>query len=86
MYLFIFLHYSHKLSVGLRESINSRILQVDNHTFECAVCGFRSSYKNSLSNHIEAKHSTGVYICSFCQKSCNSKVALTMHIRRLHSY
>lgn len=65
--------------------IQSRIIQLDGHSFQCGVCGFTSSYKHSIGNHIEAKHSLGVYFCSLCDKSCNSKVALTMHMRRIHT-
>jgi len=52
--------------------------------FMCSVCGFTNTYKNSMLNHIEAKHSHQVYGCTLCYKKCSSKHNLVMHMRRAH--
>ena len=52
--------------------------------FQCADCTFTTSYKNSLVNHIEAKHIDGLVICRKCDREFNSRVALSMHDSRIH--
>ena len=68
-----------------RLQIQQKIIAFSPSSFGCADCPFTSSYKNSMVNHIEARHSDGVvYPCPVCDKVCNSRVALSMHNRRVH--
>ena len=64
--------------------IQTKIINSGPNAFHCADCGFTTAYKNSLVNHIEAKHVEGVYTCTKCGREYNSKVALTMHDTRSH--
>jgi len=64
--------------------IQTKIISSGPSSFHCADCGFMTAYKNSLVNHIEAKHVGGVYTCAKCGREYNSKVALTMHDSRSH--
>jgi hypothetical protein len=68
-----------------RQQIQQKIIIFSPSSFGCSDCPFVSSYKNSMMNHIEARHIEGVYYpCRSCHKVCNSRVALAMHTRRVH--
>jgi predicted RNA-binding Zn-ribbon protein involved in translation (DUF1610 family) len=68
-----------------RQLIQQRIIALSANAYGCADCPFTSSYKSSMVNHIEAKHSDSViFPCPNCEKVCNSRVALAMHNRRVH--
>lgn len=64
----------------------SKMICLGPRSYQCSECGFSNSYKNSMINHIEARHSDGVYQCSLCEKQCNSKHSLNMHMRRTHFF
>jgi hypothetical protein len=76
---------SENLELEQRLQILQKIISYSANSFGCADCPFTSSYKSSVVNHIDAKHSAGVvYPCQACAKVCNSRVALAMHNRRVH--
>jgi transcription elongation factor Elf1 len=64
--------------------IQTKIISTGPSSFHCANCGFTTAYKNSLTNHIEAKHVEGFYTCNKCGREYKSKVALTVHDARSH--
>ena len=67
-----------------KQKILSKMIQVGPSQFSCSDCGFSTSYKNSVMNHIEAKHVGNYYFCQQCQKEFSSRVALKMHNSRTH--
>ena len=73
-----FLHVEKKLR------IQNKIISLGPNMFQCADCAFSTSYKNSLVNHIEAKHIGEIFTCHKCDKEFNSRVALSMHDSRIH--
>ena len=64
--------------------IQTKIISTGPSSFHCVDCGFTTAYKNSLTNHIEAKHVDGFYTCNKCGREYKSKVALTVHDARSH--
>ena len=67
-----------------KQKILSKMIQVGPSQFSCSDCGFSTSYKNSMMNHIEAKHVGNFYFCPQCEKEFSSRVALNMHNSRHH--
>ena len=70
------------------EKIKSLIEKGDSFEKEtnyfCKVCGQRG-VKNSLKDHIEAKHLEGTSLpCNLCVKVFKSRVSLRMHKSRTH--
>ena len=50
----------------------------------CKICGYTSSFKNSLKKHVE-KHMEGTaYPCSLCGKSLKTTESLRIHYLRSH--
>ena len=50
----------------------------------CKVCG-KEGVWNVIRDHIEAKHLEGISIpCEFCDKTCPSRVSLSMHKIKYH--
>jgi len=68
-----------------KEKILSKVIQVGPSQFSCSDCGFSTSYKNSIMNHIEAKHVGNFYFCPPCEKEFSSRAALNMHNSRHHN-
>lgn len=52
--------------------------------WRCLDCGHTSKRTTDLTKHIEAKHISACYDCSYCGKHCPSKNALTSHVSRQH--
>ena len=69
-----------------KQKILSKMIQVGPSQFSCSDCGFSTSYKNSVMNHIEAKHVGNFYFCHQCEKEFSSRVALNMHNSRHHRF
>ena len=53
--------------------------------WECAECGYSTTNKQGLVNHIESKHvNIGGAQCPHCHKVCPTRHALQMHVSRQH--
>jgi len=65
--------------------LQSKFICLGPKSFQCLECGFTNSYKNSMMNHVEARHSEEMYVCSLCSKECSSRHSLNMHMRRTHA-
>ncbi|XP_023319891.1 protein tramtrack, beta isoform isoform X16 [Eurytemora carolleeae] len=52
----------------------------------CLVCEYRGRDKTGMRNHIQAKHTNSVIVCTECGYNCPSKEAFRKHMKRKHSY
>jgi len=69
---------------GNKDNLLQMLVVLGVNRFMCSACGFTNTYKSSMLNHIEAKHSTSVHECALCGKQFSSKHNLVMHLRRNH--
>ena len=70
------------------ESYISQFMRKDDSVspsiWRCVSCDYNSRNNHNVKHHIESKHITVSYQCQFCSKSCPTKVALVMHVKRYH--
>ena len=53
--------------------------------FQCSVCEHSSKSRQTMENHVEAKHvETQGWHCDICNKICPSKNAYKVHFSRHH--
>ena len=65
-------------------AIKSRMLKLPDGLWNCADCGYSTSYQTTIWKHIEAKHVAQPAPCLYCDKMCPSKNALASHVSRYH--
>ena len=65
-------------------AIKSRMLKLPDGLWNCADCGYTTSYNTTMWKHIEAKHMAQPAPCLYCDKMCPSKNALASHVSRYH--
>ena len=54
--------------------------------FKCTLCGKQNSQKINVRNHIESVHFPGhfSYNCDHCEKTFKTKMALYVHVSKMH--
>ena len=54
--------------------------------FKCTLCDLENGVGNNVLNHVESQHFPGTftYKCDFCEKTYQSKNALSVHVHRNH--
>merc|ERR1711874_315026 len=67
-----------------RLNLQSKMICDGPNSFRCTDCNFKTAYKSSLVNHIEAKHFDCSYSCDICGRVHSSKASLNMHFSRVH--
>jgi len=65
-------------------AIKSRMLKMPDGLWNCAECGYITSYHTTMWKHVEAKHLALPVTCIHCGKMCPSKNALASHVSRYH--
>ena len=50
----------------------------------CLSCDFKTPIKTNMKQHLESKHISVTYKCSYCPKECSTKDALRKHTIRNH--
>ena len=60
------------------------MLKMTDGLWNCADCGYITSYNTTMWKHIEAKHMAQPVPRVFCGKICPSKNALASHVSRYH--
>lgn len=67
------------------DSILSEYMAKDeNGLWRCLSCDYGSKNNHNVKHHIESKHIAVSYSCSYCSKTCPTKVAFLMHVKRNH--
>ena len=52
---------------------------------KCVQCEKKYKSKETLQNHIFAKHAESKHICQFCGKQFHLKCSLTRHVKNVHN-
>ena len=71
----------------LREAIEEMVYKDVDGTWTCNQCDFKTPYKTTMNNHVEAKHIRAIdgYACDICYKHCPTKNALKCHKYKVHN-
>jgi len=65
------------------------VKEVGETKWKCRIClQFKHGGRNQVRNHVESKHFPNVfeYRCKYCDKTCNTKKGLEVHISEKHRY
>ena len=52
--------------------------------WKCLICDYAAKQKQHVRYHIDCKHMSLEYSCQYCNKTCPTKLALTLHVKRMH--
>ena len=73
-------------SAAIDQAVLSQMTKLDSG-WHCLACGWETSHKTRLYEHVEAKHvQTNGYSCPICEKVCQSKNALKCHRYKYHRF
>ena len=64
--------------------LKSLMQREESGLWRCISCDYSSMKITNVKDHIEAKHLSLSYPCSYCSMTCPTKVALRMHMKRKH--
>ncbi|XP_023320105.1 protein tramtrack, beta isoform isoform X42 [Eurytemora carolleeae] len=64
--------------------IRSKMSRLTGGWWRCVDCEYSSSKSSNVFDHIESKHVSVVYTCSFCGQAHKTKASLRVHTRRFH--
>ena len=75
------------LDYDLREAIEEMLYKDVDGNWTCNQCDFKTPYKTTMNNHVEAKHIRAIdgYACDICNRHCPTKNALKCHKYREHN-
>jgi len=70
---------------GNKEDMEAMIQRDETGLYHCLQCGYSSSMRRTIFEHVESKHMLGAgYNCQVCHKFCKSRNALRTHKARYH--
>jgi len=72
------------MSLDIETYFNENMTKDDSGMWRCLTCSYSSRNNHHVKHHIESKHIAVSYSCSWCTKTCPTKVALSMHVKRNH--
>ena len=70
--------------LDVEDFLNESMMRGPDGLWKCLSCDYSAKHTGHVRHHIESKHMSLEYSCLYCNKTCPTKIALSMHVHRNH--